>query len=257
MRLKDVLLTCLALTAGAAMLRADEFVSNGVKIHYQITGQGEPVILIHGLYSSARMNWDLPGVTAKLAEHFQVIALDNRGHGLSDKPQGEDQYGPEMAEDIVRLMDHLQIQKAHVVGYSLGGMITLKLLTLHPERVRSAVLGGMGWLKEGSSLQRVWEMLPDRGRSTVPPACVHGAAQLAVTEEQVKAVRVPVTIIVGDRDPCRRLYVQPLRRIRPDWPERVVVGAGHVNCILKPQFKDELEKALEQQAGGVAAPAEK
>ncbi len=247
------MLTGLALAAGAALLRADEFVSNGVKIHYEITGQGEPVILIHGLYSSARMNWDLPGVTARLAQHFQVIAFDNRGHGLSDKPAGEDQYGAEMAEDVVRLMDHLKIQKAQVVGYSLGGMLTMKLLTLHPERVRSAVLGGMGWLREGSALQRVWRMLPGSGRSSVPPACAHGAAQLAVTEEQVRAVQAPVTIIVGERDPCRRLYVVPLQRIRPDWPVRVVPGAGHVNCIVKPEFKDDLEKALLQQAGGAEA----
>jgi pimeloyl-ACP methyl ester carboxylesterase len=208
MRTTFILLTLLVLAVGMAVLRADEFDSKGVRIHYEIKGEGEPVILIHGLYASAAANWNLPGVTEKLATHFQVIALDNRGHGQSDKPGGEDQYGPEMAEDIVRLMDHLKIQKAHVVGYSLGGMITLKLLTLHPERVKSAVLGGMGWLKEGSELQRFWEALPGRGASTVPPACLHGMAKLAVTEEQVRAVKVPVTIIVGDRDPCRRLYVE-------------------------------------------------
>jgi pimeloyl-ACP methyl ester carboxylesterase len=153
-----------------------------------------------------------------------------------------------MAEDIVRLMDHLHIEKAHIVGYSLGGMITMKLLTLHPERVKSAVLGGMGWLAEGSALQTVWTTLPARGRAIVPPACVHGAAKLAVTREQVMAIQVPVTIIAGDKDPCRRLYIEPLRKIRPDWPDYVVANAGHVECVLKPEFKSDLEKVLLEHA---------
>src|SRR5208283_284716 len=141
-------LTCSAVASGGtAALHADEFASNGVKIHYVVKGQGEPVILVHGLYSSARMNWELPGTVAALTKHYQVIAFDNRGHGQSDKPEAEDQYGVQMVEDVVRLMGHLRIPKAHVVGYSLGGMITMKLLTLHPERVSSAVLGGMGWAR--------------------------------------------------------------------------------------------------------------
>lgn len=230
---------------GLASARADEFDSDGVKIHYSVAGQGEPVILIHGLYSSAKMNWELPGITAELARHYQVIALDNRGHGESGKPEGDDQYGAKMAEDIVRLMDHLHLARAHVAGYSMGGMITMKLLTMHPERVRSAVLGGMGWLKAGSPWQRFWEIIPERRGQKVPAACLRGLAKLAVTEEEVKAVRVPVTIIVGDRDPCRRLYVEPLRQIRPDWPEHVIEGAGHLECILKPDFKAQLKSALD------------
>jgi pimeloyl-ACP methyl ester carboxylesterase len=251
MKTFPALLACAALILGVAPACADDFNSDGVKIHYIVEGKGEPVILIHGLYSSAKMNWELPGITADLAKSYQVVALDNRGHGQSDKPEGEDQYGEKMAGDIVRLMDHLHIEKARVVGYSMGGMITMKLLTMHPERVSSAVLGGMGWLKEGSPLQRVWEMMKGGGRQVVPAACLRGFAKLAVTEEEVKAVRVPVTIIVGDRDPCRRMYVEPLRQIRPDWPEHVIEGAGHITCIIKPEFKVQLKAALDQ--GGAPA----
>lgn len=81
----------------------------------------------------------------------------------------------------------------------------MKLLTTHPQRVKSAVLSGMGWLKSGSRLQTFWELVPDRGNQKVPVACLHGLAQLTVTEAEVKAVRVPVTIIVGEKDPCRRM----------------------------------------------------
>lgn len=242
----------------AGTVWADEFDSAGVTIHYEAVGTGEPVILVHGLYSSAKMNWDWPGTTAALAQHYEVIAFDLRGHGQSGKPEAEDQYGVAMAEDVVRLMDHLHIARARVVGYSLGGMIVMKLVTLHPERVTVAVLGGMGWLRAGSPLDRFWEELPSRGNSPVPGACLHGIAKLGVTEEEVEAVRVPVTMIVGDRDPCRLLYVEPLHRIRPDWPVHVISDAGHLTCIAKPEFKTELVAALQSSssAQGVGQPGQ-
>lgn len=231
---------------GAVLLHAEEFTSKGVKIHYVVMGKGEPVILVHGLYSSAALNWQMPGTITELAKRYQVIAFDNRGHGQSGKPVASDQYGVQMVEDVVRLMDHLRLSKAHVVGYSLGGMITMKLLMLHPERVSSAVLGGMGWLKADSPLQRVWETGKGRDNARVPAACLHGIAKLAVTEAEVKAIHVPVTIIVGDRDPCRQMYVEPLMRIRPDWPVHVINDAGHINCVMKRDFKAQLEAALAQ-----------
>lgn len=245
MRTLAALLICAGLAVGR-VAPADEFNSGGVRIHYTVQGQGEPVILVHGLYSSAKMNWELPGTTAELAKHYQVVALDNRGHGQSDKPPAEGVYGTNMVEDIVRLMDHLHIAQARVAGYSMGGMIVMKLLTTHPDRVQSAVLGGMGWLKAGSGLERFWELAKDRGQQSVPTACLHGLAKLGVTEAEVKAVRVPVEIIVGDRDPCRRLYVEPLAQIRPDWPVHLIADAGHLNCILKPDFTSQLKAALKR-----------
>jgi pimeloyl-ACP methyl ester carboxylesterase len=232
-------------SGGAVLLDGGEFTSNGVKIHYVVEGKGEPVILVHGLCSSAKMNWVMPGTVTALAKRYQVVAFDNRGHGQSGKPEADDQYGVQMVEDVVRLMNHFHISKAHVAGYSLGGMITLKLLALHPERVSSAVLGGMGWLSADSPQQHFWEGTTGRRNTKVPAACVRGIAKLAVTEAEIKAVGVPVTIIVGDRDPCRRLYVEPLLRVRPDWPEHVVQDAGHINCVTKPDFKTQLEAALD------------
>jgi pimeloyl-ACP methyl ester carboxylesterase len=104
----------------AAAAHAEEFDSAGVKLHYTTTGQGDPVILVHGLYSSAKMN-----------------------------------------------------------------------------------------------------------------------------EDEVQAVRVPVTLLAGERDPCRRLYIEPLRRVRPDWLDHVIAGAGHLNCLMKAEFKEQLLAALQ------------
>jgi pimeloyl-ACP methyl ester carboxylesterase len=245
MRRLFILAAAVALTLTCSRLaRADEFVSAGVKIHYVVQGQGEPVILIHGLGSSEAMNWGLPGIIAELAKQHRVIALDCRGHGQSDKPTAEGAYGTNMVEDVVRLMDHLHIARAQVVGYSMGGMIAMKLAVLHPECVTAMVLGGMGWHKADAPMNRFWERVGDNGWHNVPAACMREFPALAVSESQIKAVKMPVTIIVGDRDPCRTWYVQPLQKIRPDWPVHVIASAGHLNCILKPEFKSQLATAV-------------
>ena len=96
------------------------FDSDGVKIHYTVTGQGTPVILVHGLAVNAGMNFGARGLPAELEKTYQVITLDNRGHGRSDKPHVPDAYGTEMCEDIIRLMDHLNIGKAHVLGCNIS-----------------------------------------------------------------------------------------------------------------------------------------
>ncbi len=219
-----------------------------MKIHYVVEGQGEPVVLIHGLYASAKINWQLPGTAGMLAKNYRVIALDLPGHGESDKPDSEAAYGVQMVEDVRQLLDHLKIKKAHIVGYSLGGMIAVKFMSMHPDRVRSGIVGGMGWLREGGGLQKIWERMPAREGGRTPAACVRSFGKLAVTEKQLQAIRVPVEIIVGDRDPVKRLYVAPLAPVRPDWPVVEIPDAGHITCIMKPQFKTEIRKWLDAHA---------
>jgi len=218
------------------------FDAKGVLIHYLVQGNGEAVVLIHGLYSSAAINWEAPGIVAALARDHEVIALDLPGHGRSDKPDDPNAYGRQMMEDVVLLLDHLKLRRAHIVGYSMGGMVALKLVAEHPDRVVSAVLGGMGWLREGGGLQRLWEHLPmGPGRST-PAVCVTSIGELALSDASLRAITTPVIVVVGDRDPVRGLYVVPLQAVRRDWPVITIDGAGHLNCILKPQFKDEIVK---------------
>jgi pimeloyl-ACP methyl ester carboxylesterase len=130
------------------LLHAEDFFfdSAGVKIHYTVEGKGEPVLLIHGFGADIQANWSAPGIIKELSDAFQVIAIDNRGHGKSEKPHDPRAYGMQMVEDSLPLLDHLRIQKAHVVGYySMGGRITCAIVGYHTERLRSAVLGGYGW----------------------------------------------------------------------------------------------------------------
>lgn len=212
------------------------FDANGVKIHYLIEGTGEPVVLIHGLDSSARINWQMPGTIDAIARDHQVIAPDLPGFGQSDKPVEAHAYGLQWVEDVIILLDHLNIRKAHIVGYSMGGMVALKLIAEHPDRVLSGTLGGMGWLPDGGFLQKVWAHM--RSVSS------RGVSELALTEQELKAIRIPVLILVGDRDPMRKLYVVPLQKVRNDWQVIEIQGAGHLNCIFKKQFIEEIEKWL-------------
>jgi len=108
------------------------FDSAGVRIHYTDEGWGTPVLLVHGFGMVANVEWRMPGLIGALSKEYRVIALDARGHGRSGKPYNPNQYGIQMVEDLVRLMDHLKIEKAHVVGYSMGGFITSKWLPCTP-----------------------------------------------------------------------------------------------------------------------------
>lgn len=133
-------LLLLPMAAGAA---EDSFDSNGVPIHYEdMGGDGEPVVLVHSFTSSSEM-WSQAGFEP--SDDFRFIALDVRGHGQSGKPEGDEAYGAQMADDVIRLMDHLDIDDAHLAGYSMGAEIALKVTTEHPDRVSSLVVGGSGW----------------------------------------------------------------------------------------------------------------
>jgi pimeloyl-ACP methyl ester carboxylesterase len=124
----------------------DHFQHDGFDIAYLDRGAGEPVLLIHGFASNARTNWDAPGWIATLNDAgYRTIALDNRGHGQSSKSHNSaDYHAAAMASDAVALLDDLGIEKAHVMGYSMGARISAFLAIAHPERVKSLVFGGLG-----------------------------------------------------------------------------------------------------------------
>jgi pimeloyl-ACP methyl ester carboxylesterase len=150
------LLTAFVLLASPASLAveggAESFDSNGVQIHYADKGRGVPVVLLHGLSGSYTRHWEAPGVMGALeTAGYRVIAMDCRGHGQSGKPRDSSQYGLEMVRDVIRLLDHLDIDRAHVVGYSMGGVIASQLLVKNPDRVLTVTLLGAGW--EGEDLE--------------------------------------------------------------------------------------------------------
>lgn len=148
--LRRVLTILFCLLPVIAQAQDKFFDSAGVSIRYIDRGSGEPIVLLHGFTSNIERGWIENGVLDKLARDHRVVALDLRGHGKSGKPHEPSQYGKESCQDLIRLLDHLAIQRAHMVGYSYGSVIVAKLLTTNPERFVTATIGGSGGLRNWS-----------------------------------------------------------------------------------------------------------
>src|SRR5580704_5950121 len=269
----------LAASTAVAAPQQGYFLSNGVKIHFIEQGQGEPVLLIHGFCANALANWVLPGVFGNLAKHYHVIALDNRGHGASGKPHEIEKYGPEMVEDAIRLLDHLKIEKAHIVGYSMGGFITEKLVITHPERVICAVVGGAGWsraeddhsvieavaksLEAGTGIAPLMKALTPPGRP-VPTddqlklrnqlimanndpkalaACIRGMLNLETTKQQLENNKVPVLAIIGEKDPLK-VGVDNMTGVLANLKVVVVANGDHMTTFQSPKFTGAVNEFL-------------
>src|SRR4029077_13806086 len=131
------------------------FANGEVEIAYLDEGDGDPIVLVHGFASAKEVNWVHPGWVATLTrDGRRVIALDNRGHGTSGKLYDPSAYhSATMADDVRALLDHLKIERADVMGYSMGARITAFLAVKHSERIRSAIFGGPGLrLADGAGL---------------------------------------------------------------------------------------------------------
>lgn len=146
--LSRILVTALATVPLTAIAEDGSFLSDGVPIHFIDAGEGPAVIYLHSFAGSAKM-WENIGLMP--LDGFRTIAFDARGHGTSGKPDGPDAYGAEIAEDILRLMNARGVEKAHIVGYSMGAETALKFTTEHPDKVLSLVVAGSGWSGEAQA----------------------------------------------------------------------------------------------------------
>ena len=187
-------------------------------------GEGDPIVLVHGFASTKEVNWVHPGwVSTLIRAGRRTIALDNRGHGQSTKLYDPADYHTGlMAEDVRALLDHLAIERADVMGYSMGARITAFLALAHPERVCSAILGGLGGkLVDGVGLPesiadaleapsiddvkdhngRTFRAFADQTKSDrrALAACIRGSRQV-LSREEAGRIRVPVLVAVGTKD---------------------------------------------------------
>jgi pimeloyl-ACP methyl ester carboxylesterase len=122
------------------------FKHDNLDFHFVDEGEGDPIVLVHGFASNLDSNWVFPNWVLTLRNAGRrVIALDNRGHGQSSKPHDPKAYGlPIMSADVLALLDHVEVERADYLGYSMGGRIGMLLALQHPVRIRSAILGGIG-----------------------------------------------------------------------------------------------------------------
>jgi pimeloyl-ACP methyl ester carboxylesterase len=200
------------------------FHNGAVEIAYLDEGEGVPIVLVHGFASSKNVNWVYPTWVSDLRKDGRrVIALDNRGHGDSSKLYDPAQYAiAEMAGDVVALMDHLEIARADVMGYSMGGRIAAHIALTAPQRMRAAIFGGIGLAMiegggpgenvalalEAPSLDdvtdpvgRTFRAFADQTRSDrlALAACMRGSRGL-MSKQEAGRISVPVLVAVGSTD---------------------------------------------------------
>jgi pimeloyl-ACP methyl ester carboxylesterase len=244
------------------------FDSDGVQIYFEEHGDGEPVVLVHGFASRAEHNWGAMNWFTTLAPHYRVIALDCRGHGKSGKPHDPAAYGGEtMGDDVIRLMDHLGIKRTLIMGYSMGGRIVTGLLMTHPERLRAAVLGGIGAATASSpsfdtkpyvdallaeNISSVKEQSLREFRQSVEAtgndlkalaACMPSREDFTAEKIAAQKIRVPVMIVIGTKD----LLVGDPTLLRDAIPGSKLVlleGCDHLSAPGDKHYKDAVLKFL-------------
>jgi pimeloyl-ACP methyl ester carboxylesterase len=213
------------------------FQSNGVRLRYVEQGTGEPVVLLHGNGDRIESEWLDTGIMEVLAKEYRVIALDARGHGKSDKPTEPSAYGAQMGEDVVRLLDHLGIRRAHVIGYSMGARITGWLVVNRPNRLITATLGGSTYYVDTPQQRQSFDTLAEHALADqarpmserlVTAAVYRASSGLSISEDAMAATKVPLLHIIGSADTSRLPDSRRLKeKVLPSAEFVLVQGATH------------------------------
>jgi pimeloyl-ACP methyl ester carboxylesterase len=236
------------------------FTHGPVEIAYLDEGQGDPVLMVHGFASTKEVNWVHPGWVATLTRAGRrAVALDNRGHGESTKLYDPAVYHTaHMADDVRALLDHLAIARADLIGYSMGARIAAFVAVDHPERVRSLILGGLGYrLVDGVGLPetiaaaleapsldavtdptgRTFRAFAEQTGSDLAAlaACIRGSRQ-TLTREQLAAIQVPMLVAVGTKDMVAG-SAHDLAALNPRARALDIPGRDHMLAVGDRAFK--------------------
>jgi len=247
------------------------FAHDGVEIAYIDEGQGEPIVLIHGFASNKEVNWVASGwMTTLTRAGRRAIALDNRGHGASAKLYEPAAYhSAVMADDVRALLDHLDLPRADVMGYSMGARITAFVALAHPDRVRAAVLGGLGVrLVEGVGLPDtiaealeapaladvtdptayVFRAFAEQTKSDLRAlaACMRGSRQ-TLSRSEVAQIAVPLMVAVGEKDQIAG-SPEALAALIPGAKALIIPGRDHMLAVGDRVFKSAVVEFLARQA---------
>ena len=244
-----------------------------VEIAYLDEGEGEPIVLVHGFASTKEVNWVNPGwVRTLTGAGRRAIALDNRGHGASSKLYDPAGYAmPLMADDVRALLDHLGIERADVMGYSMGARITAFLCVNHPSRVRAAILGGLGVnLVDGHStglaqtivaaleapsladvthpVGRAFRSFAEQTKSDLRAlaACMRRRRD-PLSSEQVGGIHVPVLVAVGTDDDVAG-SAQDLAALIPGARALDIPNRDHMLAVGDKVYKAGVLEFLKQRA---------
>jgi pimeloyl-ACP methyl ester carboxylesterase len=247
------------------------FDSDGVRIAYSDEGKGDPILLIHGFASNVATNWrDAHWLDTLTAASRRAVAYDNRGHGRSEKLYDPSRYGaPTMAEDARRLLDHLAIARADVMGYSMGARIATFLVLRHPERVRSLILAGAGInlvrgmvgtgpIARALEAPTIEDVTNDTARSfrafaektgsdlKALAACMRGPREKISAEDLVR-IAVPTLIATGSGDVIAGSG-QELKDLVPGAQLLDIEGRDHMKAVGDPRLKQGVLDFLTRRA---------
>ena len=246
------------------------FYNGADEIAYLDEGEGDPILLVHGFASTKNVNWVYPTWVSELKKNGRrVIAFDNRGHGDSAKLYDAAAYDiGTMAGDIGALMDHLNIERADIMGYSLGARMTAVLAQSQPERLRSAIFGGIGvglidgggpgenvaTALEAPSLEdvtdpvgRTFRAFADQTRSDrlALAACLRGSRRL-MTRDEAASIAVPVLIAVGTTDEIAG-SAAALGKIIPGAEVLDIPNRDHMRAVGDKVYKTGVVKFLSRR----------
>ena len=257
------------------------FTSDGVEIAYldeapkgsgSAAVGGTPVVLVHGFASNTSVNWvDTSWVRTLLDAGRRVVSIDNRGHGRSAKLYDLESYGaPIMAEDVRRLLDHLGIDRADVMGYSMGARISAFLALAHPSRCRSVVFAGLGinmvrgmagtgpiaHALEAASIDdvanptaRTFRAFAEQTGSDLKAlaACIRSSRD-PITMEALATLAMPVLVAVGSDDVVGG-SAEELARLIPHGEAFVIPGRDHMKAVGDRAYKQAVLGFLARQDG--------
>ncbi len=226
---------------------------NDIKVYYEIYGAGEPLLLLHGNGGSIEnFLYEIP----ELSKHFKVIAVDSRAQGRSTDSDKEITYAL-MASDMSALIDKLNLGSVHVVGWSDGGNVGLELVCGHPQKVKKLVTFGANYTHENlwappdsvtmeRSDPRLLKTTPvlqkyKEGLDKLTPAARKKLSDLIekypnLTVEELKQVKVPVLVVVGDHDVINLDQTISLVRSLPHSQLFIVPGASHLAPIEQSEL---------------------
>jgi len=256
---------------------------NGLKMYYEIHGSGEPLVLLHGAFMAITDDWSV--WINELSKTRKVIAIEMQGHGRTADINRDMSY-ENLADDVAGLLDYLKIQSADIMGYSLGGGVSILCAIRHPEKVRkvvsiSAPYARDGWVKEANDFWPTftWEVFkgtpmeaeykrlsptPDKFPDFVNHLKATALKPYDFGADKLKATKAPMFFIFGDADGVRMDHIAEMYRLkgggaihgdmqpRPASRLAILPGTTHVTLmdrmsIIVPMVNDFLDAKSQKQ----------
>lgn len=233
---------------------------NGIKMYYEIYGEGKPLVLIHGGGSTIETSFGR--VIPQLSKHRQVIAVELQAHGRTNDRDADLSFEQD-ADDVATLLKNLQIDEADILGFSNGGTTALQIAIRHPQRVGKLILGSALAKRSGTPVQ-FWDFMKQARLENMPEPLKEAYRKVApdakglqimhdrdakrmvnfkdIADEKIKSIEAPTLIIIGDKDVITPEHALEMHRMIPN-SQLAIIPGGHGEYIgeimtLKPNVED-------------------